>query len=190
MRHLSLFVRLTLRLIPKCTWWDLACVNSGSLMCSSHIFVVSVILIELLELNAVPLPQHLFLTPAQLYSWIELSLIHLPPFIPNQHKNPPGAVCLEKNILWLKNLLVLSLYTGIADCHSYKGSAQERNETECTAGSFRFIFNCKNASCNAGVCSNCCVNQSKKQNKKNNMREFCGKATASNVVCPNVPSFF
>lgn len=42
MQHLSLFVGIVVELIPKCTMWDLVCINSnnGSFMFNSQSFVV------------------------------------------------------------------------------------------------------------------------------------------------------
>lgn len=111
MRHLSLFVRITVRLIPKCTRWDLACVNSDGLMCSSHIFVVSVCRrclnwaprVEYVAFTSTSLSLCLSVCLAQLCGCTQLSLIHLPPFIPTLHKTHPAlSTCVQKNILWYR----------------------------------------------------------------------------------------
>lgn len=105
MRHLSLFVRIAVRLIPKCTRWDLVHVNSDSLMCSSHIFVVSgcrcyfnwAPRVEYIAFTSTPLS----LSAVRLYS---AELNSSSPFILTLHKTHPALSACRKTLFDIKSL--------------------------------------------------------------------------------------
>lgn len=109
MRHLSLFVRITVRLIPKCTRWDSVHVNSDSLMCSSHIFVVSgcrcyfnwAPWVEYIAFTSTSLSLYLSLSTVRLYS---AELNSSSPFILTLHKTHPALSASRKTFFDIKSL--------------------------------------------------------------------------------------
>lgn len=182
LRHLSLFVRITVRLIPKYTRWDLACVNSGGLTCTSHIFVVSVC--RRRRFNWAPWVECIAFTSTSLSLslcvWLSCEAVRSSAsfisFLLSPLCTKPTRCCLpaEKHSL-ISNLLVLHSYADIADCHSDKGSvweflllAQRRRwakwlffclqKQEIQLVIFGFVFFFFFLKQNTRICSNCCIN--------------------------------